>query len=270
MADLWHPIWGICISDLGERRFLFQFFHEVDIQRVLMGTPWFFNNHLLLLHRLQPSENPSLVQLNFSEFWVQIHDLPPGLMSEPLVKQFGNFLGQFIEYDTSFRSTNFFSFMRIRVHIDVTVPLKPVRRCASSVSRWLRKADGTESFCSDKERNFQGRKSGNLSNFGNNLGNNLGQLYQNSNFIPLGYGHSAQSKGLSKWTDVANQEFNKAGDGTGPMELQAVGEEDPLQTLEGKKRQRMMDNLSHSSGQLPANMINELSASSIGQSSRAQ
>ncbi|KAH1039990.1 hypothetical protein J1N35_041733 [Gossypium stocksii] len=40
MANLWHPIRGICISDMRERRILFQFFHEVDIQRVLAGTPW--------------------------------------------------------------------------------------------------------------------------------------------------------------------------------------------------------------------------------------
>ncbi|KAH1114033.1 hypothetical protein J1N35_007411 [Gossypium stocksii] len=68
MADLWHPIQGICISDLGERRVFFQFFHEVDIQRVLGGTSWFFNNHLLLLQRLQPSENPLSIQLNSPEF----------------------------------------------------------------------------------------------------------------------------------------------------------------------------------------------------------
>lgn len=57
IAYFWHPIWGICISDLGEKRFLFQFFHEVDVQRVLARTPWFFNNHLLLLHRIQPGDD---------------------------------------------------------------------------------------------------------------------------------------------------------------------------------------------------------------------
>ncbi|MBA0577229.1 hypothetical protein Golob_024741, partial [Gossypium lobatum] len=28
MADLWHPIGGICIMELGEKRYLFQFFNE--------------------------------------------------------------------------------------------------------------------------------------------------------------------------------------------------------------------------------------------------
>ncbi|KAA3462946.1 non-ltr retroelement reverse transcriptase [Gossypium australe] len=57
LADLWHLIKGIYISDLGERRYLFKFFHEVDIQRVIVGAPWFFNNHLLLLHRIRVSLN---------------------------------------------------------------------------------------------------------------------------------------------------------------------------------------------------------------------
>ncbi|MBA0699152.1 hypothetical protein Goari_000810, partial [Gossypium aridum] len=34
-----HPIGGICITDIGEKWYLFQFFHEVDIARVLAGTP---------------------------------------------------------------------------------------------------------------------------------------------------------------------------------------------------------------------------------------
>lgn len=46
--DLWHSIGGICISGLGDKRYLFQFFHEVDIKRAISGTPWFFNNHLLI------------------------------------------------------------------------------------------------------------------------------------------------------------------------------------------------------------------------------
>ncbi|MBA0851197.1 hypothetical protein Goshw_015118 [Gossypium schwendimanii] len=32
MADLWHPLGGIQISDLGEKRYLFHFFHEVDVE----------------------------------------------------------------------------------------------------------------------------------------------------------------------------------------------------------------------------------------------
>ncbi|KAH1098557.1 hypothetical protein J1N35_015478 [Gossypium stocksii] len=52
MANIWHPLEGVQISDLGEKRFLFKFFNEVDIHRVITGAPWTFNNHLLIIHRI--------------------------------------------------------------------------------------------------------------------------------------------------------------------------------------------------------------------------
>ncbi|MBA0710967.1 hypothetical protein Golax_010208 [Gossypium laxum] len=62
MANLCHLL-GVQISDLGNKRYLFKFFYEVDVERVLSGTPWTFNTHLLLLHRLRKGEDPKLVPL---------------------------------------------------------------------------------------------------------------------------------------------------------------------------------------------------------------
>ncbi|MBA0747877.1 hypothetical protein Gogos_004753 [Gossypium gossypioides] len=58
----------------------------VDIARVLARTPWFFNNHLLILQRISYGENPVVLELNFIEFWIQVYELPPGLMSESMAK----------------------------------------------------------------------------------------------------------------------------------------------------------------------------------------
>ncbi|MBA0757992.1 hypothetical protein Gotri_021033 [Gossypium trilobum] len=124
MADLWHPIGGICITELGEKRYLFQFFNEVGIERVVVGKSWFFNNHLLILQKIPGGENPAALELNFTEFWIQVHELPPGLKTESMAKQFGDFCGKFIEYDTSRPSLGIQNFLRIRVCLDVTAPLK--------------------------------------------------------------------------------------------------------------------------------------------------
>ncbi|MBA0746805.1 hypothetical protein Gogos_009288 [Gossypium gossypioides] len=53
-----HPLEGIQISNLVEMRFLFQFFHRVDIDRVVKGAPWTFHNHLVVFHRLEDKEDP--------------------------------------------------------------------------------------------------------------------------------------------------------------------------------------------------------------------
>ncbi|PPR88323.1 hypothetical protein GOBAR_AA32369 [Gossypium barbadense] len=84
MADLWHPIGGISITDLGKKRVLFQFFYKVDMNRVLERTSWSFNNHLLLMHKIQLGKDSSMLPLIYAEFWVQIHGLPLGLMSEAM------------------------------------------------------------------------------------------------------------------------------------------------------------------------------------------
>ncbi|KAH1075254.1 hypothetical protein J1N35_027582 [Gossypium stocksii] len=105
----------------------------------------------------------------------------------------------------------------------------------SSVSRWLREADEIESFLMKKERKFRGRNLGNLSDIGNNCMDDLVQFYPNHNFILLGSGQSVHNKGLTKWTNVANQAFNEAVDGHRPMELQVADENEPLHALEGKK-----------------------------------
>lgn len=52
MTALWRPGKGICIKDLSPTLFLFQFFHEVDIQRVMDSGPWTFDQHLLITKRL--------------------------------------------------------------------------------------------------------------------------------------------------------------------------------------------------------------------------
>ncbi|KAH1105949.1 hypothetical protein J1N35_009717 [Gossypium stocksii] len=52
LADLWHPLMGVTIKEEANKRILFRFFSEVDLNKVLEGMPWFFNRHLVVLHRL--------------------------------------------------------------------------------------------------------------------------------------------------------------------------------------------------------------------------
>ncbi|MBA0739293.1 hypothetical protein Gogos_012578 [Gossypium gossypioides] len=57
LVNVRHLIGGVVISDLEEKRFLFKFYHEVDIERVIKGAPWTFNNHMLIIHRLLENED---------------------------------------------------------------------------------------------------------------------------------------------------------------------------------------------------------------------
>lgn len=44
MAEVWRSVKGVIIHEIVHQRFLFQFFHEGDLKRVLDGGPWSFDN----------------------------------------------------------------------------------------------------------------------------------------------------------------------------------------------------------------------------------
>ncbi|KAL8510481.1 hypothetical protein ACS0TY_017334 [Phlomoides rotata] len=100
-ADL--PLSSAEEEDIGDGRFIYKFYHLLDMNRVLAGSPWTFNNHPLALHVLQKGEHPHRVSLMKIPFWVQIYDLPHSFMTERVGIQLGNFVGTFLEYDQSNR-----------------------------------------------------------------------------------------------------------------------------------------------------------------------
>ncbi|KAF4401983.1 hypothetical protein G4B88_017495 [Cannabis sativa] len=51
LAGLWKPGKGLFVKELGPNLFLFQFYHEIDIKRVINGSPWTFNRLPLIFSR---------------------------------------------------------------------------------------------------------------------------------------------------------------------------------------------------------------------------
>lgn len=124
LADLWKPAMGINIKDLKPGLFLFQFYHKEDMNWVVSSGPWTFDGALLVLNYIKSGEEPSRVPLFEVDFWIQIHDLPVGYMSEAVGKQLGNFFGSFLQYDSKNNSSIWREFMRLRIRIDIRKPLK--------------------------------------------------------------------------------------------------------------------------------------------------
>ncbi|XP_057770775.1 uncharacterized protein At4g02000-like [Salvia miltiorrhiza] len=119
LASIWRPGKGVFMKDIGQGRFIFQFFHELDLLWVYDGGSWSFGNFPLILHRLKKGEFSLAVPLDSLPFWVQIHDLPAGYLTEGVGKLLGNFIGDFLEYDSTNSSSVWRQYMRIRVGIRV-------------------------------------------------------------------------------------------------------------------------------------------------------
>ena len=88
------------------------------------GGPWIYDDMDILLHCLMPNEAPIAVPLDSLDFWVQIHNLPVGFMSTQVGKQFGDFVGKFSQYNKTNNTRFGASYMRVKVQIDVSQPLK--------------------------------------------------------------------------------------------------------------------------------------------------
>lgn len=95
--------------------YVFQFYHYLDLQRLFSGGPWSFNNHLLLLGRVNPGEVLSAIPLYHAAFWVQVHDLPARFMTQIVGEHLGNYIGEFMECDPNNNTGVWRTYMRIRV-----------------------------------------------------------------------------------------------------------------------------------------------------------
>jgi 14-3-3 protein epsilon len=116
--------------------FLFQFAHALDMEAVLHGGPWSFNNQMLILERVGLGVQIENIPLYHVDFWVQVHNLPTGLMAERVGKTLANYIGSFVEYDKNNKGSFWREYMRIKVRVDIRQPLKKESRVKNQGGAW--------------------------------------------------------------------------------------------------------------------------------------
>lgn len=50
--------------------FFYKFFHGMDVERVVKGSPWHFFNNIILLRELVPGNNPKATELTSFGMWL--------------------------------------------------------------------------------------------------------------------------------------------------------------------------------------------------------
>ncbi|KAH1083167.1 hypothetical protein J1N35_022928 [Gossypium stocksii] len=182
MANLWHQLGGIQISNLGEKHYLFRFFYEVDVECVMSQTPWTFNSHFLLLHRLKDGEYLNLVLLVYVDFWVQVHDLPLGFFSNYVAQQLGDFIG----------------FKEVECRWDVSLKAQP-RRVSAMPSVWLREDNTGRNFGKKASKQEVGNNDRVISSF--DTRHNLGFINYTLGFNLEG----KKSQDIGKWVVLLSE-----------------------------------------------------------------
>ncbi|KAK9167186.1 hypothetical protein Scep_002377 [Stephania cephalantha] len=79
--------------------FSYTFFHERDVIRVTDDGLWTFNQQILLLKRMEPTDELSNLEMYEMEIWVRVYKLLVGFMNEKVANVIGNYLGSFVRVD---------------------------------------------------------------------------------------------------------------------------------------------------------------------------
>lgn len=124
MSNIWATKEDVAIEGLGDNQFIFFFTSEEDKVRILVGSPWHYDNSLLLL--IEPKGMGEIAKLDFSKatFWVQIHNIPIVCMNQESAFQLGCKIGRVKEIDLGATGNCLGKFIRVRVEVDITKPLE--------------------------------------------------------------------------------------------------------------------------------------------------
>ncbi|TXG69026.1 hypothetical protein EZV62_003961 [Acer yangbiense] len=112
------------IEVVQDNIFLFYFRNQGDRFRVLAGGPWCFDNGILVLEKLSGTGDIAKVGLTRVVFWVQIPNAPFLCMTKEMSEFLGQLIGELIDIDVGVTGECFGKYLRLKVAIDISQPLK--------------------------------------------------------------------------------------------------------------------------------------------------
>ena len=109
--------WGVYddleISKVGLNLFQFKFQSEFEMDRILRGGLWSFDNQLLMLQRWKKGMTVGNIKMVTMSLWVQIWGAPFDMISPQVAKEVGGHLGVVEEVEWKKRKDDIFFFMRV-------------------------------------------------------------------------------------------------------------------------------------------------------------
>lgn len=103
-----------------------------------------------IIARMQEGDVTREVILNKLDLWVLIYDMRTGFMIERVLKEVGNYVGEYVESCERNFNGVWREYMRIRVTIDITKPLKRRMKIRKAGGEWIWitfKYENVPTFC---------------------------------------------------------------------------------------------------------------------------
>ncbi|KAL5772476.1 hypothetical protein ACOSQ2_012400 [Xanthoceras sorbifolium] len=125
ISKIWRTMQEVQVEVIQENIFVFHFKKRDDRQRVLTGGPWGFDRGLLVLEEPVGSGDVSRMVFRLVEFWVQLYNIPFVCMNKEVGSFLGSLIGELCEINGGATGDCMGKYLRVRVKIDITQPLKP-------------------------------------------------------------------------------------------------------------------------------------------------
>ncbi|TXG49311.1 hypothetical protein EZV62_025186 [Acer yangbiense] len=124
IARIWKVRGGVEIEVITNNVYAFHFQLSEDRRKVFASGPWKFDDSLIVLE--EPTGTRSIKGLKFDkvDFWVQISNLPLLCMTREIAKFLGGIVGEVREVDSRPMGDCLGKFVRVRVAVDITKPLR--------------------------------------------------------------------------------------------------------------------------------------------------
>ena len=130
IVSTFKPLWrsknGFKVKNMGNHIILFIFDNKLEVDTILENEPWSFDKHLMALQRYDKDMPVEELQFNLTTFWVQVHDIPVRFMNQKVADGICSYVGTVIKKSKAEGEGG--SFMRVRVRLDITIPLSRGRK----------------------------------------------------------------------------------------------------------------------------------------------
>ncbi|KAL5770302.1 hypothetical protein ACOSP7_014456 [Xanthoceras sorbifolium] len=123
IEQIWGTVGRIEIEMVGDNVFVFHFQSLEDKAMVWSRGPWHFDKNLIVLEKPVGPGTISQLQFQFYEFWIHIYNIPLACMNCKVARLIAEKVGTIVEFPMDSKDL-WGKFLRIKVRIDITKPLK--------------------------------------------------------------------------------------------------------------------------------------------------
>ncbi|KAK5802554.1 hypothetical protein PVK06_030156 [Gossypium arboreum] len=129
--SLWYTKEEVHFVALKEGAVIVKFSCLEDRSQILNNMPWLFDKCLFSMAPFVKGKNIASYEFWLSPFWLRVYNIPIEVMDRQLALDVGNAIGELMAIDWKDRNGAWTEFMRLKVKIDISKPLRRVMKFAS-------------------------------------------------------------------------------------------------------------------------------------------